>query len=105
MTFTGAVEPYLDPIPQYSVSFGQFMITLGMMFNITALTLSVDDANEALKGLIEALQDVLLTTTSDYEKQEIANTIKQIENTDPLSGLGFFSITSMVDFYFGLNFV
>ena len=68
-------------------------MTLGMMSNITALTLSIDTANDALKGLIDVLQDALLTKTTDIEKQDIVNTIRQIENTGPLSGKGFFSIT------------
>ena len=69
------------------------MISLGMLLNITALTLSIDEANEALKGLTESLQDFLLINRANYERQEVLNTIKKLENSGPLSGKRFFSIT------------
>ena len=93
IALTGAVEPYMPPLAQCGISFGQLMISLGMLLNITALTLSIDDANEALKGLTERLQDVLLINRANYERQEVLNTIKKLENSGPLSGKRFFSIT------------
>ena len=75
------------------ISFGYLFISFGILLNIVSLTLVLDAAHKSLKELAKDLQDNALNVSDGFERQNTANIMKDIENTGPLNGKGFFEIT------------
>ena len=66
------------------ISCGYLLTLAGILLNIVSLTLVLDAAYKSLKELAKYLQDTVLFDAAGYERQNVENTIKDIENTGPL---------------------
>ena len=72
-------------------SFGILIVASGLSLNIAAFTLTLESGYNNLQSLKPPLQDLLLGQR--YDRQLVKNIIKEVENTKPLSGNGYFAIT------------
>ena len=69
------------------------LLVLSFVLNIKAFTFILDSAFRALGDLTAGLEEELVSTVTDSEKEEIRNLIRNVEKTGPFSGLGYFEIT------------
>jgi Txe/YoeB family toxin of Txe-Axe toxin-antitoxin module len=70
-----------------------FCITCGLTINIATLTLILDASYKQLKDLSKPLEDQLLYETKKCKRQKLSNLIREIEQTGPFNGNGYFEIT------------
>ena len=74
-------------------SFGNLVVTSGLILNITGLTFILETGYTSLIGLTKPLQEKLLQQMDGSERGIIKNTIKDLEQMQPLTGNGCFAIT------------
>ena len=74
-------------------SIGMIIITAGLIFNIVAVTITLDNVFKNMKEIKHVLQDELEKQTEVLERQRIQNVIQNIRDTGPLTGKGLFEIT------------
>ena len=84
----GANEPVSVKVGS---SFGTLLISFGLMLNIAGLTFTLESGYKSVKSLVKPLQEQLLVDASD--RMIIKNSIKEIEDLNPLTGNGYFSIS------------
>ena len=75
------------------LSFGKFSFTVGVPLNIHGLACILDAGYKTMRGLTHLLRRELLQDIERLERQTIEILIKEIEDTGPLNGKGFFNIT------------
>ena len=74
-------------------SIGMIILTAGLIVNIVALTLTLDNGFKSLKDITQGLRHQMERVSDVLERQRIQNVINNIKETGPLTGKGFFEIT------------
>jgi hypothetical protein len=74
-------------------SLGNLVVTSGLILNITGLTFILETGYKSLTGLAKPLQEQLIQQMDGSERRIIKNTIKDLEQMQPLTGNGYFAIT------------
>ena len=70
-----------------------FLVDFAISMNIIGFTHILDKSFQTVGDFTRGLQEALVATDMQKEKEEILNIIRDLDRTGPFTGLGYFNIT------------
>ena len=78
---------------KFASSGANFLVDFAISMNIIGFTNILDKSFQTVVDFTRGLQEALVVTDTQQEKEEILNIIRDLDRTGPFTGLGYFNIT------------